>query len=106
MTPMTHLSEIPAAVKGLSHKRMAVAYGEDAHTLQAVERAVKEGIVDAVVVGAKRTITEIAGECGVDTKLFEVMDVEGEMPSVKAAVKLVRDGSAHCLLYTSPSPRD
>ena len=98
MTPMTHLADIPAAVKGLPRKRMAVAYGEDAHTLQAVERAVKEGIVDAVVVGAKRTITEIAGECGVDTKLFEVMDVEGEMPSVKAAVKLVRDGSAHMLM--------
>ena len=98
MTPMTHLADIPAAVKGLPRKRMAVAYGEDAHTLQAVERAVKEGIVDAVVVGAKRTITEIAGKCGVDTKLFEVMDVEGEMPSVKAAVKLVRDGSAHMLM--------
>jgi phosphate butyryltransferase len=98
MTPMTHLSDIPAAVKGLPRKRMAVAYGEDVHTLQAVERAVKEGIVDAVVVGAKRTITEIAGDCGVDTRLFEVMDVEGEMPSVKAAVKLVRDGSAHMLM--------
>jgi len=98
MIPMTHLSDIPAAVKGLPHKRMAVAYGEDAHTLQAVQRAVREGIVDAVVVGAKQKITEIAGECGVDTKLFEVMDVEGEMPSVKAAVKLVRDGSAHMLM--------
>ncbi|HEY5001199.1 MAG TPA: phosphate acyltransferase, partial [Candidatus Cryosericum sp.] len=89
---MTHLSDIPVAVKGLPRKRMAVAYGEDAHTLEAVERAVKEGIVDAVVVGGKRTITEIAGECGVDAKLFEIMDVEGEMPSVKAAVKLVREG--------------
>ncbi len=98
MTPMTHLSDIPVAVKGLPRKRMAVAYGEDAHTLQAVERAVKEGIVDAVVVGGKRTITEIAGECGVDAKLFEIMDVEGEMPSVKAAVKLVREGSAHMLM--------
>jgi phosphate butyryltransferase len=98
MTPMTHLSDIPAAVKGLPRKRMAVAYGEDGHTLQAVERAVKGGIVDAVVVGGKRTIAEIAGECCVDVRLFEIMDVEGEMPSVKAAVKLVREGSAHMLM--------
>lgn len=98
MGPMTHLSDIPAAVKGLPRKRMAVAYGEDVHTLQAVQRAVKEGIVDAVVVGGKRKIAETAAECGVDAKLFEVMDVEGEMPSVKAAVKLVRDGSAHMLM--------
>jgi len=98
MTPMTHLCDIPAAVKGLPRKRMAVAYGEDAHTLQAVERAVKEGIVDAVVVGGKKEITVTAADCGVDTKLFEIIDVEGEMPSVKAAVKLVRDGDAHMLM--------
>ena len=56
MTPMTHLSDIPAAVKGLPRKRMAVAYGEDAHTLQAIQRAVREGIVDAVVVGSAAKI--------------------------------------------------
>lgn len=98
MGSMTHLSDIPAAVKGLPRKRMAVAYGEDAHTLQAVERAVKEGIVDVVVVGGQKKIREIAGECGVDAKLFEIMDVEGEMPSVNAAVRLVREGSAHMLM--------
>jgi phosphotransacetylase len=98
MEPMTHLSDISNALKGLPHKRMAVAYGEDAHTLQAVERAVREGIVDVVVVGGKRTIIETAGECGVDVKLFEIMDVEGELPSVRAAVQLVREGSAHMLM--------
>jgi phosphate butyryltransferase len=98
MTPMTHLSDIPAAVKGLPRKRMAVAYGEDAHTLQAVQRAVREGIVDAVVVGSATKIAEVASASDVDTSLFEIMDVQGELPSVKAAVKLVRDGSAHMLM--------
>lgn len=98
MMPMTRLSDIPAAVKGLPRKRMAVAYAEDAHTLQAVERAVKEGIVDAVVVGGKQKIIDTAAECGVDANLFEIMDVEGEMPSIRAAVKLVRDGTAHMLM--------
>jgi phosphate butyryltransferase len=95
---MTHLSDIPAAVKGLPRKRMAVAYGEDAHTLQAVQRAVREGIVDAVVVGSAAKIAEVAAASDVDTSLFEVMDVQGELPSIKAAVKLVRDGSAHMLM--------
>jgi phosphate butyryltransferase len=95
---MTHLLDIPAAVKGLPRKRMAVAYGEDAHTLQAVQRAVREGIVDAVVVGSAAKIAEVAAASDVDTSLFEIMDVQGELPSVKAAVKLVRDGSAHMLM--------
>src|SRR5664280_885856 len=98
MGPMTHLSDIAAAVKGLPRKRMAVAYGEDAHTLQAVQRAVREGIVDAVVVGSAAKIAEVAAASDVDTSLFEVMDVQGELPSIKAAVKLVRDGSAHMLM--------
>ncbi|MHB8071342.1 MAG: phosphate acyltransferase [Candidatus Cryosericum sp.] len=98
MTPMTRLADIPAAVKGLTRKRMAVAYGEDAHTLQAVGRAVAEGIVDVVVVGSKAKITEVAGGCGVDTGLFEILDVQGEMPSVRAAVKLVREHGADMLM--------
>jgi len=98
MECMTHLPDMARLVKALPRKRMAVAYGEDAHTLQAVERAVREGIVDAVVVGGRGRIMTAAGECGVDAKLFEIMDVDGEMPSVKAAVKLVRDGGAHMLM--------
>ena len=98
MGPMIHLSDIPTAVKGLPRKRMAVAYGEDAHTLQAVQRAVREGIVDAVVVGSAAKIAEVAAASSVDTSLFEVMDVQGEMPSVKAAVKLVREKQADILM--------
>ena len=74
---MTHISDIAAAVKGLPRKRMAVAYGEDAHTLQAVQRAVREGIVDAVVVGSAAKIAEVAAASDVDTSLFEIMDVQG-----------------------------
>ena len=98
MECMTHLSDIANLVKTLPRKRMAVAYGEDAHTLQAVERAVREGIVDAVIVGGRSRIVTAADECGVDARLFEIMDVEGEMPSVKAAVKLVREGGADMLM--------
>jgi len=39
MERMTHLSDIARLVKTLPRKRMAVAYGEDVHTLQAVGRA-------------------------------------------------------------------
>ncbi|MFZ2414188.1 MAG: phosphate acyltransferase [Candidatus Cryosericum sp.] len=98
MTPMTRLADIPAAVKGLTRKRMAIAYGEDAHTLQAAARAVTEGSVDVVVVGSKAKITRVAGECGVDIGLFEIMDVQGEMPAVRAAVKLVREHGADMLM--------
>lgn len=98
MKPMTRLADIPEAVKGMPRKRMAVAYGEDAHTLQAVGRAAGEGIVDAIVVGNRTKITEVATGCGVDTSLFEVLDVDGEMPSVKAAVRLVREHKADMLM--------
>lgn len=98
MECMTRLSDIAGLVKTLPRKRMAVAYGEDAHTLQAVQRAVREGIVDAIVVGGRENVLAAAGESGVDASLFEILDVAGEMPSVKAAVGLVRGGSAHMLM--------
>ena len=98
MEAMRHLAEIAAAVKGRPRKRMAVAYGEDAHTLQAVQRAVQEGIVEAVVVGNGDRIAEVAAANGVDRHLFEIVHTEGELPSVMAAVTLVREGKAHMLM--------
>ncbi len=98
MGPMTHLSDIPAALRGLPRKRMAVAYGEDAHTLQAVQRAVKEGIVDAVVVGSSARIAGVAAASGVDITLFEIMDIEGELAAVRAAVRLVREKKCDMLM--------
>ncbi len=98
MEPMRHLSDIAVAVKGRPRKRMAVAYGQDVHTLQAVDRAVREGIVDAVVVGDRQTITAVATENNVDTSLFEIMDVQGEIPSIRAAVQLVHEGKADMLM--------
>jgi phosphate butyryltransferase len=98
MGPMTHLSDVPAAVKGLPRKRMAVAYGEDAHTLQAVQRAVKEGIVDAVVVGSAAKIAGVAAESDVDISLFEIMDIQGELAAVRAAVRLVREKKCDMLM--------
>ncbi len=98
MEPMKHLSDIATAVKGLPRKRMAVAYGQDVHTLQAVDRAVRDGIVDAIVVGGREAIEAAAREGNVDTSLFEIMDVQGEIPSVRAAVALVHDGKADILM--------
>jgi phosphate butyryltransferase len=98
MAQITHLVDIAESVRSLPRRRMAVAYGEDANTLLAVQRAVKEGIVDAVVVGSREKIVGVAAENGVDASLFEIIDVKGEVPSVQAAVRLVREGGAAILM--------
>ncbi|MCD6361790.1 MAG: phosphate butyryltransferase, partial [Armatimonadetes bacterium] len=56
MEPVRHLEQLINAAKSKGKKKLAVAYGQDPHTIEAVGRAVKEGIVDAYLTGDKESI--------------------------------------------------
>ena len=47
------------ARNSLLPKRLAVAVGEDPHTIQAVGRAAKEGLVKAILTGDKAAIQKV-----------------------------------------------
>ena len=46
-----HLDDLVAKAKARGKRRLIVAYGQDSHTLEAVNDAVEAGIVDATLVG-------------------------------------------------------
>ena len=48
---ITKLEEIIQTVQGQPRKKLAVAYAQDSHTLEAVGAAVDMGIVEAILVG-------------------------------------------------------
>ena len=48
-----HLTEIVDEARKRGKKRLAVAYGQDSHTLEAVYEAYKEGIVEPTLFGEK-----------------------------------------------------
>lgn len=86
--------DILAKLKTTGKKKLAVAYAQDEHVLEAVELAHKKGIVDAVLVGDADKIAEIAGSLDMNLDEYEVIDVKDMQEAATCAVKLVHDGKA------------
>jgi phosphate butyryltransferase len=98
MKPMRKLSEIESLVKSKKNFRMAVAYGQDEDTILAVQRAVEEKIVDAIMVGDEKVIRDLCAKLKVDAGLFEIINEPDEKKSGDKAVRLIIDGKAQILM--------
>ncbi len=99
MESIKSLKEILEAVKNDIEKRtVSVAYGQDLHTLQAVENGVKEGIFNAVVFANKEEVKRVSTENGIDVSLFDVIDIPEEKEAVRQAVRMVREKKADFIM--------
>ena len=81
-----HLTEIVEEARKRGKKRLAVAYGQDSHTLEAVYEAYKEGLVEPTLYGDKATIERVCEENGLDLKAFNVVDEPNDVKCVQQAV--------------------
>jgi len=85
-------------VKAKESPKMSVAYGQDEDTILAVERAVKEKIVDAIMVGDKDVIIRKCKDLNVSPDLFEIVHEPSEKKSGDVAVKLIMEKKASILM--------
>ncbi len=65
-----HLTEIVEEARKKGKKRLAVAYGQDSHTLAAVYKAYKEGLVEPTLYGDKAVIEEVCKENDLDINAY------------------------------------
>ncbi|MCU0284797.1 MAG: phosphate acyltransferase [Acidobacteria bacterium] len=98
MEPIRNLKELEKLVKEKETPTMSVAFAQDEDTIQAVERAVKEKIVKAILVGDKNKIIEICQKLNISPALFEIVDEPNEKKSGDVAVKLIVDKKANLLM--------
>lgn len=95
---ITKLEEIIRTVQGRPRKKLAVAYAQDSHTLEAVSAAVDMGIVEAILVGDRDEIERICMADKIDPEKFSVIDLKSDVACVATAVKMIRDGMADILM--------
>lgn len=96
--PVKKLTELVEKVKGLPKMRVAVAAGEDPHTIEAVARGVNEGMIDATMTGHETHIKEVASEYKIDPAIFKIVDTPDEKTAAVRAVQLVNSGDADFLM--------
>lgn len=93
-----HLTEIVEEARKKGKKRLAVAYGQDAHTLEAVYEAYKEGLVEPTLYGEKTVIEQVCSEIGIDITAFNIVDEKSDIKCVQQAVSAVIAGNADVLM--------
>lgn len=95
---ITQLSQIVEVARQRGRKRIAVAYGNDSHTLRAVYDAYLEGLVEPTVFGVEADIQRICQEEGIDSSFFTIVDEKSDVRCVELAVSLVATGGADVLM--------
>lgn len=91
-------SEILEKVKTGERKKIAVAAAQDEPVLEAVRDAMEIGLVDAILVGDKEKIIEIAKKIAFNVNDLEIIDEPDNNKAALKAVELVSSGKAHMVM--------
>ncbi len=98
MEPIRKLTELVELVKKKPSSKLAVANGQDPHTIQATYKAARENLVDVILVGDKRRIASLGKEYNIDISVFEIIDKSDTFEAGRLARDMVRDGNADILM--------
>ncbi|MDD2972668.1 MAG: phosphate butyryltransferase [Lachnospiraceae bacterium] len=90
--------DLIAKVSECEMKKVAVAVAQDDAVLEAVKAAKDRGIADAILVGDKGKIQEVAKGIGMDLAGYEIVDEPDVPAAALKAVELVHDKKADILL--------
>lgn len=94
-----NFDEMIEKVKGVPSKaRLVVAAAGDEHTLDAVVRARREGIIEPILVGDKNIIDSVLKEIGEEIPEENIYDVPDIVEAAAKAVSLVREGKGDFLM--------
>jgi phosphate butyryltransferase len=79
-------------------KTISVAVAQDKEVLSAIKEANELGIADAILVGDKEQIIQLANELEMDINKFEIIDEKDLKEASRKAVELVNTGKAHMVM--------
>ena len=97
---LTHLEHLVEEARRRGPRRLAVAYGQDAHTLHAVADAAAAGIVTPVIYGDKDTVEGVCASEGIDASRLEIIDVKGDTACVAGSSA----PTSTCAAYSTRRP--
>ena len=86
--------DLISKVNDCSMKTVAVAVAQDAPVLEAIRAAKERNIANAILVGDKGKIEEVAASINMDLAGYEIIDVADTYEAALKAVSLVHEGKA------------
>lgn len=95
---MKSISQIREKVLSGERKTIAVAAADDMPVLEAIKDAMDADLANAVLIGNKGRIEEIASQLGMNMDRIEIIDEPDVVLAAERAVELVKEGKAHVLM--------
>jgi phosphate butyryltransferase len=96
---MKSFDEIKTKLKGLSEKkRVGVVAAQDEYTLDAVLRAMQDGMIVPVLLGEKQKIQAIIQKLGYSSQGLEIVDLAAPEECALQAAKMVREDKLDCIM--------
>ncbi len=93
-----NFEEVLLKVKSQPIKKVAVAVAQDEPVLEAIRDARKNGIAEAILVGDRVEIENIAKNLGMNIEDYEIIDEKDSTKAALEAVKLVSSGKADMVM--------
>lgn len=98
MEPIKSLKSMEKFAKEKKSPTMVVAYGQDEDTIKACNRAVKENIVEVILVGDQKVINQQCKNLNIPANNFKIIHEPNEKASGAVSVQLIADKKAHILM--------
>ena len=93
-----NFDDLLSKLKVAEKKTLAVAVAQDEPVLEAVKAAKDKGIADAILVGDKPKIEEVATKIDMDLTEFEIIHEEDVKKAALKAIELVSSGAADMVM--------
>ena len=90
--------QLKSRLHGIPPRTAVVAAAHDAHTLQAVIQAQKDGLILPLLVGRRTDIRSISASLGYVLSEEQIVDADGEADCAAKAVALIRAGRGGMLI--------
>lgn len=85
-------------LKSGKKKHLIAAFANDVHTIEAIHKAVKLGIIDATLVGDKKIIESVCKKENIDTGSFTIVHENNETDATIKAVHLINSGKGDLIM--------
>ena len=95
---ITKLNEMFDALKSGKKKRLVAAFANDAHTIEAIHKAVKLGVIEATLVGDKKVIESVCEKENINPGSFTIFNEKNESDAVAKAVQLINSGKGDLIM--------
>jgi phosphate butyryltransferase len=93
------LDQLVEQVRSLKKKhRLVVAWAHDNSTIKALDEAVKNCFIEAILLGKRTEIIKTCSSMSVDSNSFTILDIDNEIDASVKAVRMVKSGEADIIM--------